>query len=231
MLHTDTSQFRHTYLVKYQTGEDERTLLRVVPRDKNLRRLHFIDRNIRKRPSHAAAAAGAIKAHNTREMIPEAELVTILMQQPMSGCVEVVRGNPRRVEFVQFSTTLPSERYVNTKKTVEEDPWVGGLAVAEDIESLLLALPVPLPARCTPSLGQLRVYVRNLHSSTTADKVAAFNLGPAALCACVLPYWVFTDVAVQLDTGRLPHSKPGPFELGLPRGLWEPYDGFYGLRR
>ena len=241
-IHTDTSQFRNTYLVKYQAGEDERTLIRVVPRDKDLRRLYYTDRNIRKRTSRAGvpgASSGTSGPHNTRESMPEAELVTILEQHPMSGCMEVVdeaRDTLLPVDFVHFSTALPSERYVSSKPPQavgdpdDPGPTFGGPTVAEEVVTHLAGAPLALPARCTPSLGQLRVYVRNWHSPTSPDKVAAFNLGPPALCASVLPYWVFMEVAVACPEGRLCKQDPAPWQRGLPRGLWAAYDGLYGLR-
>ena len=188
-IHCDEGHFANSYLVNYQAGQEERTLVRYTPRDEGRARLEFIDRHLRKRIA-AMAKEKKKDRRQTRECIPEPELVALLQQEPIMEVLEVVdweRGDIRPIEFVHYSTALPSERYVrprpvNTDAADQADPGplFGGPRAAEDI----LANVEPfLPARCLPLVGQLRVYVRDRASDKCPDRAAVYNMGPPALCA------------------------------------------------
>ena len=116
--HNDATQFENSYIVNYSAREDERSLVRFTPKDKDKARLEFVDRNIRKRLPKEANK-GKDEYHKTRESLPEPELVSLFHQQPSTYCAEVVNrehGVLRPIEFQHFSTALPSERYVVAKK-------------------------------------------------------------------------------------------------------------------
>ena len=237
-IHCDEGHFANSYLVNYQAGQEERTLVRYTPRDEGRARLEFIDRHLRKRIA-AMKKEKKQDRRQTRECIPEPELVALLQQEPIMEVLEVVdreRGDIRPIEFVHYSTALPSERYVrprpvNTDAAERADPGplFGGPRAAEDI----LATVEPfLPPRCMPSLGQLRVYVRDRGSDKCPDRPAVYNMGPPALCALgQLPMKVFNEVAIHHEDDRLSYDeRPLPWQEGVPRGLWAAYRGFYGLR-
>ena len=117
--HNDATQFENAYIVNYSAREDERSLVRITPKDKDKARLEFVDRNIRKRLAKEEGKKGKDEYHKTRESLPEPELVSLLHQQPSTYCAEVTdreRGLLRPIEFQHFSTALPSERYVVMKK-------------------------------------------------------------------------------------------------------------------
>ena len=237
-IHCDEGHFANSYLVNYQAGQEERTLVRYTPRDEGRARLEFIDRHLRKRIA-AMAKEKKKDRRQTRECIPEPELVALLQQEPIMEVLEVVdwdRGDIRPIEFVHYSTALPSERYVRPRPVnidaadqADPGPLFGGPSAAEDI----LATVEPfLPPRCLPSLGQLRVYVRERGSDKCPDRPAVYNMGPPALCALgQLPMKFFNEVAIHHEDDRLPYDqRPLPWQEGVPRGLWAAYRGFYGLR-
>ena len=236
-VHCDEGHFANSYLVHYQGGQEERTLVRPRPRDKAVACLEMIDRHLRKR----AMGEKRDKRRDpdaTRQCIPEPELVALLQREPIVQVMEVVdwvRGDIRPIEFVHYSTSMPSERYKAVRwlqpdaaREGDAGPLFGGPDDAEE----LLSRVAHLPPRCQPSLGQLRVYLRSQGTGLCPDGVARYNMGPPALCAAgQVPMKYFNEIVVRLETDRLDaHQEPLPWQRGLPRGLWAAYRGFFGLR-
>ena len=233
--HCDEGHFSNSYLVHYHAGQEERLLIRPRARDKAVARLEMIDRHLRKRVM-AEKRDKRKDPDSTRQSIPEPELVALLQQEPIVEVVEVVdweRGDVRPVDFIHYSTAMPSERYVRVRHMAPDaalkgdtGPVFGGPDDAEEVLSRL----GHLPSRCQPSLGQLRVWLRNQRSGLCADGVAQYNMGPPALCAAgQVPFKYCNEIAVQCNDS-LPYEEPLPSQRGLPRGLWEAYPGFFSLR-
>ena len=235
--HNDATQFENSYIVNYSAREDERSLVRFTPKDKDKARLEFVDRNIRERLAKEANK-GKDEYHKTRESLPEPELVSLLHQRPSTYCAEVVdreHGVLRPIEFQHFSTALPSEPYVVAKKKQpdqaeegETGPLFGGPTSADSLVQHVETLAAERQA----SVGQLRTYIRWLYSDKCPDNVGKSNLGPPSLCAKVLPFWVFMECAVRTGM-QLTKSKGNRHPLedaGVPRGLTTEKPGFLGLR-
>ena len=236
--HNDATQFENAYIVNYSAREDERSLVRITPKDKDKARLEFVDRNIRKRLAKEEGKKGKDEYHKTRESLPEPELVSLLHQQPSTYCAEVTdreRGLLRPIEFQHFSTALPSERYVVMKKRRpdqaeegETGPLFGGPTSAEALAQHMETLSADWQA----SIGQLRTYIRWLYSDKCPENVGKYNLGPPSLCAKLLPFWVFMECALRTGV-QLTKAKKHmhPLEAaGVPRGLLTEKVGFLGLR-
>ena len=194
--HNDATQFGDSYVVNHLAREDQRSLVRFTPKDKDNARLEFVDLNIRKRLAQQANK-GKDQYHKTQESLPEPELVSLLHQQPSTYCAEVVdreHGVLRPNGFQYFSIALPSERHVVAKKKqpdrAEEEetgPLLGGPRVGDS-----LVQPVEtLAAERQASLRQLGTYSCWLYSDNCPDNVGEYNFGPPSLCAKVLPFWMF----------------------------------------